>query len=159
VGQTALQLATSRAITNTTDRVLVKYEAMVARVSKIAGLVDVRDRDNRTALMYAAMALNHGVVDVLLRHGADPTLEDSFGTSVMVMASRDKALQERVIAAQMDAIMRQHQGWLGDTEHIIREYERQVAQEHAMDKEQQRLDRMGFQPAKIVVPAEDDAEL
>lgn len=145
-GQTALHLATSRAISNSTTKLLGQYEAFVDVVSQTKGLIDARDKDNRTALMYAAMALNHRVVDILLIHRADPTLVDRFKTSVMAMCSKDGTLQERVITAQMDVIERQHDGWLDDTEHIIKEYERQVALAHEMDLEQARLEKMGFQP-------------
>lgn len=144
-GQTALHLATSRATTNSSAKSLGEYSDFVRVAGKIKGLIDTRDQDNRTALMYAVMALHADVVEILLGQAADPTLVDKYGTSIIAMASRNKALQERISQAHMDVIARRHEGWLGDTEHIIQEYERQMAQEHTMDKQQQRLEQLGLQ--------------
>lgn len=122
-GQTALHLATARAVTNATAAHIERFRTIVSLMQQQGGekedevnIIDHCDSSNRTALMYAAMGQNGEVVEVLLTAGADPTLEDAFHMTAMEMGARSPSLMRILGDAAVQRVMEKHGAWQAEKE-------------------------------------------
>jgi len=110
-GLTCLHHSTVLAINN--GSYISSLQKIVNLVTKKLNLsLDVAvDNHNRTALMYAAMNNNLGVLKVLLTAGSDVRLVDSFGVSVMEM-TRDADLKAVLLESIVQYTISEHEKWL-----------------------------------------------
>lgn len=107
VGQTALHYATQLISKNSTY-----LPVLMTLLQHIADVDIPPDVDGRTALMHAVIGnAPIPVLKVLLAHGADPRLSDSFGVSLWAMS---RSIEARNLLAESIANIaeREHEKWL-----------------------------------------------
>jgi len=63
---------------------------------------EVKDRDNKTALMYACEKEYYYMVDALLVKGADPNIQDKMGNTAIMYAVRNKRIVEMLKSCNAD---------------------------------------------------------
>ena len=69
------------------------------------------DSNKRNILMYAAIDNKHEIVDIILRHGADPRMSDIFGVRALDM-SKNSYIVEMMRESIVKFIELDHQKWI-----------------------------------------------
>jgi hypothetical protein len=84
--------------------------------------LNLRDRDGRTPLMYAAIQGTSAAVDHLLQSGVDPTIEDHGGLTAYQITS-SVSLKQTLAVASADWVTKAHNEWRRKVEREMRDLE------------------------------------
>lgn len=85
--------------------------------------LNLRDQDGRTPLMYAAVQDTDVAIEILLKFGADPTIEDLNEMTAYRLASSD-SMKQTLALASAEWTTKQHSKWKSKVEQKMKRLER-----------------------------------
>ena len=86
-------------------------DTLLAAAHGNSSVLDLRDSDGRTALMYAVLQGTEAAVDALAKAGADPRLVDNGGSTAYSMA-HSEYIKRRIAEVSAEWETRAHDEWM-----------------------------------------------
>jgi ankyrin repeat protein len=86
-------------------------DTLLAAAAANTSVLDIPDKDGRTALMYAVLQSTDYALTALLSAGADPTKQDVGGATAYGMAVNSEFIRRQLAEASAEWAVRAHDEW------------------------------------------------